>query len=69
MAVYNGARYLKEQLESLNDQSRKADEVILMNDCSTDNTMEIVKSFVEKNGLDSWILIDNPIIWGGERIL
>ena len=33
MATYNGAEYLYEQLDSIRDQSLKADEVIIFDDC------------------------------------
>ena len=39
MTTYNGADYLLEQLESLRTQSLMADEVIIVDDCSTDNTV------------------------------
>ena len=59
MATYNGARYIKEQLDSILYQSVQSDEVIIRDDCSTDNTVEIVKSFIEENGLNHWRLETN----------
>jgi len=45
MATYNGEKYIKEQLDSILSQIGKNDEVIVSDDSSTDNTIEIVKSF------------------------
>ena len=42
MTTYNGADYLLEQLESLRTQSLMADEVIIVDDCSTDNTVDLL---------------------------
>ncbi len=55
MATYNGARYIEEQLNTLLNQSLKVDEVIISDDCSSDDTEKIVRGFIEKNNLhDSW---------------
>ena len=45
--VFNGEKTIKEVIDSINSQSIKFDEVILINDFSTDNTMKIVDSFPE----------------------
>lgn len=44
--LYNGEKYIKEALESVFAQKKvKADEIIVVDDGSTDNGAEIVKSF------------------------
>ncbi len=45
LATYNGARYLPAQLESLRHQIRWPDEVIVVDDSSTDDTVEITRRF------------------------
>jgi glycosyltransferase involved in cell wall biosynthesis len=45
MAVYNGARYLGEQLDSIARQSRLPDELIISDNCSSDDTVAIAESF------------------------
>lgn len=45
LATYNGAAYIKEQLESFNMQSRLPDELIITDDCSTDETVKIIEKF------------------------
>ncbi len=64
MAAYNGAKYIEEQLKSLLDQSRRPDQVVLYDDGSEDGTVEIIRQFIGKNGLESgWRL------WTGEKNL
>lgn len=59
MPLYNGERNIIEQLDSIKMQERKPDEVLLRDDGSTDNTVEIVKDYISKNKLDNWKLIVN----------
>lgn len=52
LSAYNGAEYITEQLDSIRNQSRPADEVLIFDDVSTDNTVEIVREYIKKyNGL------------------
>lgn len=48
MATYNGASFIKEQLNSILIQLHENDEIILSDDCSIDNTLEIVRDFNDK---------------------
>lgn len=60
MATYNGESYLFEQLESIYKQTRKPDEVVICDDCSTDNTLNIIYNFIKTNKLeDKWRVIKN----------
>ncbi len=45
MATYNGGRYIKEQLDSILSQLSNEDEVIISDDGSTDNTINIIESY------------------------
>jgi len=56
MATYNGEKYIEEQLASLQAQTCKADEVIIVDDCSADSTPHIVSEFITKHNLDNWKL-------------
>jgi len=47
LATYNGSQYLKEQLDSLCNQTYQNTEIIIQDDNSTDNTLEIIKSYKE----------------------
>ena len=68
MATYNGEKNIIEQLNSLKDQSQKIDEVIIADDCSSDNTVAIVEDFIRKNNLKSnWRIIINKKNKGWRR--
>jgi glycosyltransferase involved in cell wall biosynthesis len=43
--VYNGERYLHESIESILDQTFKDFELLLINDGSTDNSLDIINSY------------------------
>jgi glycosyltransferase involved in cell wall biosynthesis len=43
IATYNGEKYIKEQLFSILEQLGKDDEIIISDDCSTDNTIGIIE--------------------------
>lgn len=47
--VYNVEKYLKASLNSVNSQSYKNYEVIIVNDGSTDNSEHIIDLFIKKN--------------------
>ena len=49
MSVYNGEAYLTEAVESIINQTFKNWELIVINDCSTDSTAEILSSFALKD--------------------
>ena len=46
--MYNAEKYLEECLQSLLYQTLKDIEVIVVDDCSTDNSLEIAKNFIPK---------------------
>lgn len=48
MCVYNGAKFLNAQLESIVNQSYKNIEIIIIDDCSNDQSIEILKDFAAK---------------------
>jgi len=45
MATHNGERYLAEQLRSFADQARRPDQLVVCDDQSTDETLDIVRAF------------------------
>lgn len=49
MATYNGAKYISEQLDSILAQTLAPDEVIIVDDCSVDNTWEILNEYAHCN--------------------
>jgi glycosyltransferase involved in cell wall biosynthesis len=51
MPLYNGSRYVQEALESVLVQTRPADEIIVVDDGSTDNGPEIVRAMARSNAI------------------
>jgi hypothetical protein len=50
MCTYNGARFLRGQLESISAQDKLPDELVICDDSSTDETVEIVEEFALQAG-------------------
>src|SRR5690606_1799886 len=48
IATYNGGKFIKEQLDSILKQLSNDDEVIISDDSSNDNTVDIIKSLNDK---------------------
>lgn len=46
---YNYARYLKERVDSVLFQTYPVTEIIILDDCSTDNSVEVIKNCIEQN--------------------
>lgn len=62
--IYNGALYILELLESILNQSMPADEVILVDDVSSDQSVEKVRTFIEDHHLYNWTLYTNTVNLG-----
>jgi glycosyltransferase involved in cell wall biosynthesis len=48
MATKNGAQYIREQIDSILPQLSSEDELIIADDCSNDNTAEIIQSYADE---------------------
>ncbi len=64
--VYNAEKYIKDALDSALSQTYKNTEIICVNDCSTDDTGKIIKSYIKKNPKISYVKMKkntgNPIV-------
>lgn len=49
LATYNGEKYLKEQIDSILEQTYKNIRLIISDDCSKDRTPEILKEYQQKD--------------------
>lgn len=49
LATYNGEKYLKEQLDSILNQTYSNFRLLISDDCSKDNTRKILKQYEEKD--------------------
>lgn len=49
LPVYNGEKYLRESIDSILNQTYSNWELIIMDDCSTDNSPQIIKEYLNKD--------------------
>ena len=49
LATYNGEKYLREQIDSILNQTYQNIQLIISDDCSKDNTRKILKEYEEKD--------------------
>lgn len=62
---YNGAEGLKKTLESVRNQSFKDFEQIVVDGCSTDGSLEVIKEYVQKIGNYRWVSERDKGIYDG----
>ena len=60
MTCFNGSNYIIEQLESLRNQTRKIDEVRIIDDHSTDGSFQLVEDYIRAHNLKDWKVVSNP---------
>lgn len=58
MAVYNGERYIKEQIDSVLERMGSNDELVISYDKSTDSTREIIDTYAAND--DRVRVVENP---------
>ncbi|WP_281322430.1 glycosyltransferase family 2 protein [Flavobacterium aestivum] len=66
MCTYNGEKYIKAQLESILNQTINIDEIIICDDGSNDNTIELISKFQAENP-NKISLYSNPINLGSNK--
>lgn len=49
LATYNGSRFIREQIDSILAQTMGDFEIIICDDCSSDNTIEILQEYCSKD--------------------
>jgi glycosyltransferase involved in cell wall biosynthesis len=54
--VYNGMPFIRDALQSIVDQTHKIDEIVISDNCSTDETVKTVYEFKEKYPAHKWII-------------
>lgn len=59
LSTYNGEKYILNQLISLINQTKLADQVYIRDDGSQDATVDIIKKFIYENNLLNWSLLIN----------
>lgn len=59
LTTWNSNEYLEKQLDSLRAQTLPFDEVIIVDDASTNDTLERLKTYIETNHLAHWKVIEH----------
>ena len=75
LATYNGEKYIKEQVESILNQTYENIQIIISDDCSTDKTRQVLKEY-EKNfefllkqvESNLYMLSDQDDVWKKEKV-
>lgn len=72
LCTHNGERFVERQIDSILAQSRLPDEVVLSDDHSTDNTVDLVKATFSRHlkrghALPRLVLLENPVALGVAR--
>ena len=63
VAVYNGAEYLRTQLDTIRTQTLSPDRVLLGDDCSTDSSLSLIDEYIRQFHLDHWTVIRREKYW------
>lgn len=64
MATYNGEKYVAQQLQSIYDQTSRPDEVIIVDDRSSDETVPKIRAFIESRPEIDWKIYINEVNQG-----
>ena len=67
MASYNGEKYIEQQLDSIYKQSLKVDEIVIVDDQSKDNTLQVVKAYMENHPDCNIRLYENEVNLGYKK--
>lgn len=63
----NGSHYIIAQLDSIRQQDYPIDAVHIWDDCSDDDTADIIRAYIDSYQLHSWFLHRQPHRWGWRR--
>lgn len=63
MCTYNGEKYLKEQIDSILNQTYPIYEIIIQDDCSTDSTWRILKGYASNYPIIKLFLNKANLSW------
>ena len=59
MCTCNGEKYIEQQIQSILNQDLKVDEIVVCDDKSTDNTLNLLHDIAHKHNDIHWIIKQN----------
>jgi glycosyltransferase involved in cell wall biosynthesis len=59
IATYNGEKYIREQIFSILHQSVNIDQIVIVDDASTDGTISIMEELLDHEGESNYTIIKN----------
>lgn len=67
MTTYNGVDFLLPQLDSIRHQTLLPDEVVIVDDKSTDGTVQLVQDYIRQHKLKGWQIVVNEANLGWRK--
>lgn len=64
LASYNGDRFIGEQLDSILHQTCSVNEIVICDDCSSDDTVQIAREYEMKYPEIEWYIVSNAFNLG-----
>lgn len=58
VCTFNGSEFIKEQLLSIINQTRKPDEIVVCDDISSDETIEVVRTVLESTNISYSVVVN-----------
>src|SRR3984893_8227806 len=67
LCTYNGEKFIQKQIDSYLNQTVLPEEIIICDDGSGDNTIDIIHKFIDQNPAIHWQLLQNEKTLGTAR--
>ncbi len=67
MATYNGERFVGEQIESIQAQTYKNWRLLISDDCSSDETLEVVRRYADADADERIRVVSEGVRYGGAK--
>ena len=67
LTTYNGMAYIEELLDSIVSQTLQPDEIVIVDDCSSDNTLDFVKVYSHNHPEIVWNIQRNDVNLGWKK--
>ena len=59
--VYNGEKTIEKCVNSILNQTLKPNKILIINDCSNDNTLEILRRYENKIKIHNNLILENNV--------